>query len=163
MPVPSWPLFSPAFHKPPHPQLPSAIWALLPSVLLWFLLGYGLYAVAFGSGRALVARQEEVQLVTAPIAVVLILGYLLCYAALVAPDALWLRILCFVPTLRPVLMPVRVALGHVAISETRVTVIVVLASIVSRPSSAVYSAALTRGGPRLSSAAAIRRTRQSAP
>jgi ABC-2 type transport system permease protein len=135
------------------------VWALLPAVLLWFLLGYALYAFAFAAAGALVARQEEVQLVTTPFAVLLIFGYLLSYAAVASPNAPWLRVLSFFPPVAPMLMPSRIALGHVAPWETPVAVLIMVASIVgvSRVAGAVYAAGLTRSGPRLSWTLALRR------
>ena len=63
-------------------QIPTVLWQLLPAVLLWFLLGYALYSYAFAAAGSLVARQEEIQLVTAPFSVVLVGSYLLTYAAI---------------------------------------------------------------------------------
>jgi ABC-2 type transport system permease protein len=145
-------------------HIPSTVWALLPAVLLWFLLGYALYAFAFAAAGALVARQEEVQLVTTPFASLLILGYLLTYAAVASPDALWLRILSFFPPVAPMLMPARIALGHVAPWETPVAVSITVVFIVgaSRIAGFVYTAGLTRSGPRLSWRQALHRRGQTA-
>ena len=67
--------------------IPSTVWVLLPAMLLWFVLGYALYAFAFAAAGALVARQEEVQFVSLPIGMPIIGGWLLTYAAIAAPGA----------------------------------------------------------------------------
>src|SRR2546423_10650824 len=73
--------------------IPSTVWVLLPTVLLWFVLGYALYAFALATAGALVGRQEEGQFVTLPFVMPLVGGFLLTYAAIAAPDAWWIRLL----------------------------------------------------------------------
>ena len=62
--------------------IPSSVWVLVPVFLVCFLAGFALYAFAFAAAGALVARQEEVQFVTMPFSIVLLIGYLLVYAAI---------------------------------------------------------------------------------
>ena len=133
-------------------QVPSEVWVLLPAILLWFILGYALYAFGFAAAGAMVARQEEVQSVAAPFTVFLVAGFLLTYALIASPDALWVKILSFVPPLMPVLMPARLAVGHVAIWEMPLAILIMLASIygMARLAGRVYATSLVRGGPRLS-------------
>ena len=139
-------------------SVPSEVWVLLPAILLWFVLGYTLYAFGYAAAGAMVARQEEVQSVSAPFSVFLIGGYLLTYASIASPDALWVKIVSYVPPLMPVLMPARLALGHVAIWEMPLAVLIMLASIygMARLAGRIYATSLVRGGPRLSWMAALR-------
>lgn len=138
--------------------VPSEVWVLLPAILLWFALGYTLYAFGYAAAGAMVARQEEVQSVSAPFSVFLIGGYLLTYASIASPDALWVKIVSYLPPLMPVLMPARLALGHVAIWEMPLAVLIMLASIygMARLAGRIYATSLVRGGPRLSWIAALR-------
>jgi ABC-2 type transport system permease protein len=138
--------------------VPSEVWVLLPSILLWFALGYFLYAFGFAAAGAMVARQEEVQSVTAPFTVFLVGGFVLTYALISSPDATWVRIVSFIPPLMPVMMPARIALGHLAIWEMPLAILIMLASIygMSRLAARIYSASLVRSGPRLSWMAALR-------
>lgn len=79
----------------------------------------GIHAVRLrvcGSRRAC-ARQEEVQFVMMPFALLLLSGYLLVNAAIASPDATWLRIDSFLPPPRAALMPARIALGHISAWE----------------------------------------------
>ena len=138
--------------------VPSEVWVLLPAILLWFTLGYLLYAFGFAAAGAMVARQEEVQSVSAPFTIFLIGGFLLTYALIASPDASWVRIVSFLPPLMPVMMPARLALGHVAIWEMPLAVLIMLASIygMARLAGRIYATSLVRGGPRLSWMAALR-------
>jgi ABC-2 type transport system permease protein len=131
---------------------------LLPSILLWFLLGYALYSFACAAAGAMVARQEEVQFVTMPLTIVLIGGYLLVYAVIASPNAAWLRVLSFVPPFAPMLMPARIAIGHVSAWEMPLDVLITLAAIygMARLAARIYAGALVRGGARLSWRSAVR-------
>jgi ABC-2 type transport system permease protein len=138
--------------------IPATVWVLLPAILLWFVLGYALYAFAFAAAGALVARQEEVQFVTLPIGMPIIGGFLLTYAAIAAPSAWWVRLLSFLPPLAPILMPARLALGGVAAWEMPVDVLIMVVAVYGmvRLAARIYAPALVRGGARLSWSAALR-------
>jgi ABC-2 type transport system permease protein len=139
-------------------SVPSAVWTLLPAILLWFVLGYTLYAFGFAAAGAMVARQEEVQSVSAPFTVFLVGGFLLTYALIASPDAPWVKFVSYLPPLMPVMMPARLALGHVAIWEMPLAVLIMLGSIywVARFAGRIYATSLVRGGARLSWRAALR-------
>jgi ABC-2 type transport system permease protein len=138
--------------------VPSEVWVLLPAILLWFVLGYTLFAFGYAAAGAMVARQEEVQSVGMPFTVFLVGGYLLMYATIASPDAPWVRVVSFIPPLMPALMPARLALGQVAIWEMPLAVLIMLASIygMARLAGRIYATSLVRGGPRLSWTAALR-------
>jgi ABC-2 type transport system permease protein len=139
-------------------SVPSEVWVLLPAILLWFVLGYTLYAFGFAAAGAMVARQEEVQSVSAPFTGFLVGGFLLTYATIASPDAPWVRVVSYFPPLMPVLMPARLAVGQVAIWETPLAIVIMLASIygMARLAGNIYATSLVRGGPRLSWTAALR-------
>lgn len=139
-------------------QIPSTVWLLLPSSLLWFALGYALYAFGFAAAGATVARQEEVQFATAPFAFPLVAGYLLVYAVIGSPHATWIRVLSFVPPLAPSLMPARIAIGGVAWWEMALDVVIMLIAVwgMIRLAGRIYADALVRSGARLSWRAALK-------
>jgi len=141
-------------------KIPGSVALLLPAFLAFFLAGFALYAFAFAAAGALVARQEEVQSVTLPIAMPLLIGYLIVYAAIASPNATWLKVISFLPPLSATLMPARIALGHIAWWELALDALIMLASIygMARLASRVYAKALIQGGARLSWRAALRQT-----
>jgi ABC-2 type transport system permease protein len=138
-------------------RIPSSVWALLPAFLIYFLAGFTLYAFAFAAAGALVARQEELQFVTFPIGLPLLIGYLLVYAAIASPNAPWLKAISFLPPLTATLMPARIALGHVAPWELALDAVLMAASIygMAQLASRVYAGALIQGGERMSWRAAL--------
>ncbi len=139
-------------------QVPSTLWALLPATLLWFLLGFALYGLALAAAGSLVARQEDVQAVTMPFMIMLVGAYLLTYAAVADPTAAWVRPLSFLPPLAPILMPVRIALGHVGWWEVLVASLLMLAAIAgtARLVGRIYASSLITSGPRIRWRAALR-------
>jgi ABC-2 type transport system permease protein len=139
-------------------KIPSSIWGLLPGFLLCFLAGFLLYAFVFAAAGALVARQEELQGVSTPIGMPLLIGYLLVYAAIGNPNATWLKVISFVPPLTATLMPARIALGHVAWWELLLAAVIMAASIygVARLAARIYANALIYSGARLGWRAALR-------
>lgn len=138
--------------------IPSTVWVLLPTILLWFALGYAFYAFAYAMAGALVGRQEEIQFVTLPITMPILAGFLLTYATIASPDTWWIRVLSFLPPLAPILMPARLALGHVAAWEMPVAILLMIAAIYGmvRLAARIYAPAMVRGGGRLSWSAALR-------
>jgi ABC-2 type transport system permease protein len=143
-----------AFHSA---KIPGSVWGLMPAFLAFFMAGFVLYAFALAATGALVARQEEVQSATLPLVMPLMIGYLLTFVAIHSPDAAWLRAISFLPPLTPILMPARIALGHVDWWEYPLVAAVMLTSIyaIVRATSAVYARALLRAGGRLTWRAAL--------
>jgi ABC-2 type transport system permease protein len=139
-------------------QIPATVWALLPTALLWFALGYALYSFAYAAAGALVGRQEEVQFVVLPITLPIFAGFLLTYAAIASPYAWWIQLLSFLPPLAPVLMPARLALGSVAWWEMPLDVLITVVAIYGmvRLAARIYAPALVQGGGRLTWSAALR-------
>ena len=132
-------------------KIPSEIWFLLPSILVFFVLGYAFYALAYAAAGATVARQEEVQFATAPFAFPLLAGYLLVYVLIGNTHSTLIRVLSFIPPLTPSLMPARIAVGTVTWWEVVLAVLIMLVSIYGmvRLSTRIYKATLVRSGPRL--------------
>ena len=116
-------------------KIPSQIWFLLPSILLFFVLGYALYALAYAAAGATVARQEEVQFSTGPLGFPLLAGYLLVYVLIGNTHSSLIRVLSFVPPLTPSLMPARIAVGTVTWWEVLLAAVIMLASIYGMVSS----------------------------
>ncbi|MBB5853138.1 ABC transporter permease [Amycolatopsis umgeniensis] len=86
--------------------------------VLWYLLGFLLYATVYGAMGSLVSRQEDTQSVIGPVNIVLILGFVVGFNLLAqAPDGTGTKILSLVPLLSPVLMPARIASGNVEVWE----------------------------------------------
>jgi len=120
-------------------------------VLAWFVLGFLLYSCAFAVAGALVARQEEVQSVTAPLTIVVVASFFLSFGALDDPDSSLARALSFIPPSAPMVMPVRQIAGDATASEMLVAVALTLVAAAGLIALAarVYGAAVMRTGSRV--------------
>lgn len=95
--------------------LPSAAPKAVALVLLWFVLGYAFYSVAFAAVGALVSRQEDLTTAIVPITVVMTGSF---YLALIVangnPNGTLAQIAAFVPPLAPMVVPARMVLGDMS-------------------------------------------------
>jgi ABC-2 type transport system permease protein len=92
--------------------LPSAAPEAIALILLWFVLGYAFYSVAFAAAGALVSRQEDLTTAMLPVNLVLIAAF---YLALILvngnPNGTLAQIAAFLPPLAPMVVPARMVLG----------------------------------------------------
>ena len=102
---------------------------LLLLVLLYFILGFLLYSTLLAAVGALVKRQDEVQSAAQPITLTFMIGYLASFAGASTPNALWVRILSYVPFWTPTTMLMRIGAGTVAPWEIGLTIALMLVTI----------------------------------
>lgn len=140
-------------------ELPDATLATVAVTLVWFVLGYALYAAAFGSLGALVSRQQEVGQAVAPLSYLLWGGYLLVVFGAADVEALWFRLASLLPPLSPLLMPLRSATGTVSLLEVVLAMVAtaLCALALIWLGGRVYRGGLIGTGPRISTIAALRR------
>jgi ABC-2 type transport system permease protein len=122
---------------------------LVAWLLIWFVAGFALWSVVYGSLGALASRSEDAQTVSAPATIVLLGGYFFAmFAALSDPDALTTRIASFLPVTAPLVMPIRLARGEIAAWETTVALLLTVAAIYAlvRLGGRVYAGALLHTG-----------------
>lgn len=131
-------------------DVPSAVPAALAVTVLWFVLGYAFWSVAFAAVGALVSRTEDLQSAVSPLAWVITLSALCAVFAADSPDAWYMRVASLVPVTAPFVVPVRVAVGDVAPVEFTLAVVITLIATYAlvRLAAAVYSGALLETGAR---------------
>lgn len=92
--------------------MPSAAPEAVALILLWFVLGYGFYSVAFAVVGALVSRQEDLNTAILPLTAVLTGAfYLALFAVNSNPNGTVARVAAFLPPVSPLVVPARVVLG----------------------------------------------------
>lgn len=129
-------------------------------VIVWFLLGFVMYATVLAAAAALVSRQEDVSAVTFPIIMIMMIPYFIgVTVAPTDPGSPLLANLSLVPLFAPFLMPIRLAQGTPAAWEVAVSLALTLALIplLVRLAGTVYGNAVLRTGARVSLREAIRR------
>ena len=98
-------------------DLPEIPIDLLVAMVLWFLLGYALYSVAYGAAGSLVSRAEDAQTAAFPMTMVAVVGFFVSFQALNAPTSTVAEVMTFIPPVAPFVVPVRVAFGAVPLWE----------------------------------------------
>ena len=83
-------------------------------LIVWFLLGYAVFALLFGGFAALVSRQEDIGSVTTPLIMLLLVPfYTTMFLVPTDPESTLVRVLSVIPFFSPFMLPVRSALGAV--------------------------------------------------
>lgn len=99
-------------------------------VLLWFLLGFAVFALLFGGFAALISRQEEIGAVTTPLMFLLFVPfYLAMFMVSADPSSTMVRVLSQIPFFSPFMMPVRSVYGGVEAWEMLLAIGIALATI----------------------------------
>jgi ABC-2 type transport system permease protein len=132
-------------------DVPAARGAVIAWVVVWFVLGYALYAMVFGALGSLASRSEDAQSVAGPVTVVLIVGYFASFAAIGSPDSGWARLVSLFPGTAPLAMPSRIAMGATVWWEPVLAVALTLAAIAAlvQLGGRVYAGAVLHTGPTL--------------
>jgi ABC-2 type transport system permease protein len=132
-------------------QLPNAVPSTIGWVILWFILGYASYSVAFAATAARASRAEETQSEQTVIALIPTFCALFAlFYATESPDAWPARIASFIPVSAPFVLPVRAAVSDVALWEVALAVAIMLVSTyaVIRIAARVYTGAVLRADAR---------------
>lgn len=127
-------------------DVPSSVPETLVAGVVFFAFGYALWSVAYATVGAFVSRAEDLQGAIAPLNWLLIACYWVAFLATGSADAWYTKIASIVPITAPFVMPVRIAVGHVASWEIALALIAMAAATYGliRAAAAVYSGALLR-------------------
>ena len=117
-------------------------------LVLWFILGYSLFAVAFGAAGALVSRAEDAQSSVAPISMIAVAGFFIAMQAVGNPTSTLAVVSTFIPPIAPFVVPVRFAFQAIPLWELAVSVAVMALTVVAmvRLAGRVYLGGLLRFG-----------------
>jgi ABC-2 type transport system permease protein len=111
-------------------ELPSLDAALVFNLVVWFVLGFLLFAVMYGAAGSLVSRMEDAQTVAFPLSMIAVAGFFVSIAALSDPDGTVAVIGTFIPFTAPFVVPVRAALEAIPAWQYLAAVVITLATIV---------------------------------
>ena len=103
--------------------------AVLASFVLFFLLGFFTYAAVFAAAGSLVSRTEDAQQVNTPVLMPLAVVYVASIWAIANPDAPLAVILSLVPFASPIMMFVRIGMGHPAAWQIAAAVVINVATV----------------------------------
>lgn len=91
-------------------KIPSVPLVVGIALLLFFLLGFLLYASLFGAVGAMVSNQEDVQQAATPVMMLLIASIIFMQPVLLNPSSTLSRVVSWIPFTAPILMPLRMTL-----------------------------------------------------
>jgi ABC-2 type transport system permease protein len=129
---------------------PIEIGAVL-NLLLWFVLGFVIFAVLFGAAGSLVSRTEEANTIAMPMSMAAVVGFFVSISALNDPDGVVATIFTFVPITAPFVVPVRVALQSIPAWQYVLSLVICVASIgvLTVLAGRIYAGGLLRYGGRV--------------
>lgn len=108
----------------------SVPWGVLPGFIVFFLLGYLLYAACFAAVGAIVGDEQEAQQVNFPVMMLIIVPFLMAFPTIENPNATWAAIASLVPFFSPILMLLRMTLGAAALWEIATSMVLLVAGTV---------------------------------
>ncbi|MGZ4595025.1 MAG: ABC transporter permease [Actinomycetes bacterium] len=133
-------------------DIPAVHGGVLAWVVVWFVLGYALYAMVYGALGSLASRVEDAQSAAGPVTYVILAAYWASFLAVSGdPNGVWARLFSLFPATAPLAMPARIALGAAAWWEPLLAVVLTLAAITALGvlGGRVYAHAILHTGPRL--------------
>jgi ABC-2 type transport system permease protein len=95
------------------PSLAGLSVGLVAAFLVYFTLGFVLYALIYAAAGSLVSRAEDLQMLALPLSLVAIVGYVQAVMALTGGLAGFLRLASYVPFWSPFVMLTRLTVGRV--------------------------------------------------
>ncbi|HTH06293.1 MAG TPA: ABC transporter permease, partial [Ilumatobacteraceae bacterium] len=132
-------------------DLPAVRGAVLVWAVIWFVLGYALYATVFGALGSLASRPEDAQSAAGPVSVVLVLVYFVSFAAIGSAGTTWARLVAWFPATAPIAMPTRIAMGAASWWDPLLALVLTAATIAGLVvfGGRVYAGAVLHNGPTL--------------
>ena len=86
---------------------------LIGAFLVYFVLGFGLYAALYAGAGSLLSRVEDLQTVALPLSLPAVAGYFPAVLALSGSSAWFIKLASYVPLWSPFVMLARLAVGRV--------------------------------------------------
>jgi ABC-2 type transport system permease protein len=106
----------------PGPSLAGLSPLMLGAFVVYFVLGFALYAAIYAGAASLVSRPEDLQVIALPLSLIAIAGYFQAILALTGGTAGFIRIASYVPFWSPFVMLTRLSVGRVSAAELLVSI-----------------------------------------
>ena len=95
------------------PSLAGLSPGLLAAFLVYFTLGFGLYAAMYAGAGSLLSRAEDLQTIALPLSIPAIMGYFPAVLALSGGSSAFIKLASYVPLWSPFVMMARLSIGRV--------------------------------------------------
>jgi ABC-2 type transport system permease protein len=132
-------------------DLPVVPVDMVATLVLWVVLGFGIYMVLSGAAGALASKPEDAQNAMTPISMMAVGSFFLSFAVLDSPDGLAATIGTFVPFTAPFVIPIRAAFQVLPLWQHLLAIAIALVTtgILLRVGGRVYSGGALQFGGRL--------------
>lgn len=129
--------------------------------IVYFILGFSLYAMMNAVVGSMVSRAEDIQSAFLPISMISIISFYLAYSAMFIPESTFAAVVSIIPFTAPFSMPSRLMSASVPVYQIVLSVILLLASTVAMAmfSIRLYSSAVLHYGKKLKLSELVRMTK----
>ncbi len=119
--------------------------------IVYYILGYSLFALLYALTGSTVAKPEDVQSANGPVAILAVIGFYLSYFTMMNPTSSLNQIAAIVPISSPFCMPFRVMMGLATTGEILLSLVILVITIliVAKISIKIYSSAILNYGNRM--------------
>ena len=119
--------------------------------IVYFILGYALYALLYALTGSTVSKPEDINSANSPIAIIAVVGFYLSYFSMMNPGSSLNLYSSIIPISSPFSMPFRVMMGTATNSQLIISLIVLVLSIliIAKISIKIYSAAILNYGSKI--------------
>ena len=118
--------FAPAVDKIAIPSV--SIWIYVAFVL-FFVLGYFLYATLYAAMGSLANAESDIQSIQWPVVILLIISFTLMFAIMNSPDSPLAVVLSLIPFFAPILMFFRISVNAAPLSQVLLSIVLLAATI----------------------------------
>jgi len=120
--------------------------------IIYFILGYAMYALMYALTGSTVSKPEDVQSANGPVAILAVVGFYLAYFTMMNPTSNLNVFASIFPLSSPFCMPFRVMMGVATVGEILLSIIllIIVSIIIAYVSIKIYSNAILNYGSKLS-------------
>ena len=128
------------------------------ATLVYFLLGYFMYALLYALTGSMVGKPEDIQSANTPVALLAIIGFYLSYFSMMNPASNINLFAAVFPVSSPFCMPLRILVGSAKITEiiTSIPILIISILIIAKVSIKIYSSAILNYGTKMNLKSAIK-------
>jgi ABC-2 type transport system permease protein len=161
--VPNDPAMTPNAATMPSMSMPDIHVMSLLLILVFFILGYGVYSALYAAVGSTVNSEQEAQQALAPVLVLVVSSALFIQPAMMNPTSLLVRVASMFPFSAPIIMPLRMSLVPIPPWEMAVALIGLVVAFVAviLLAARIYRVGLLMYGKRPSFSELVRWARQS--
>lgn len=120
--------------------------------IIYFILGYGMYALLYALTGSTVSKPEDIQSANTPVAIITMFGFYLAYFTMLNPTSNLNLLACLLPISSPFCMPFRIMMGLSDGKDVILSLILLIISIIviAKIAIKIYSNAILNYGTKIS-------------